>query len=91
MEINSKMYVCHQKFNFPNTGTKSKQLKLLIQGEQAIVPVKDLDSDDKFRKQTNAMGNAVASGYKKAMQAAPSMVKGAGIRMMALGNLRLLV
>ena len=49
------------------------------QGEQAIVrAVKDLDSDDKFRKQTNAMGNAVASGYKKAMQAAPSMVKGAG-------------
>ena len=36
------------------------------QGEQAIVrAVKDLDSDDKFRKQTNAMGNAVASGYKK--------------------------
>ena len=49
------------------------------QGEQAIVrAVKDLDSDDNFRKNANAMGNAVQKGYQKAMASVPSMAKGAG-------------
>jgi hypothetical protein len=49
------------------------------QGEQAVVrAVKDLDSDDKFRKNANAMGNAVQKGYQKAMSSVPSMAKGAG-------------
>lgn len=49
------------------------------QGEAAIVrAVKDLDSDDKFRRNANAMGNAVQKGYQKAMSSVPSMAKGAG-------------
>ena len=51
----------------------------MSQGEQAVVrAVKDLDSDDNFRKNANAMGNAVQKGYQKAMASVPSMAKGAG-------------
>ena len=49
------------------------------QGEAAIVrAVKDLDSDDSFRRHTKAVGNAVQKGYQKAMSSVPSMAKGAG-------------
>ena len=53
--------------------------KEIDQGEAAVVrAIKDLDSDDNFRRNANAMGNAVQKGYQKAMSSVPSMAKGAG-------------
>ena len=48
-------------------------------GEAAVIrAVKEIDSDDKFRRNANAMGSAVQKGYQKAMSSVPSMAKGAG-------------
>lgn len=49
------------------------------QGEAAVIrAVKDLGSEDNFRRNANTMGNAVQKGYQKAMSSVPSMAKGAG-------------
>ncbi len=48
-------------------------------GEAAVIrAVKEIDSDDKFRRNANAMGSAVQKGYQKAMSSVPSMARGAG-------------
>ena len=48
-------------------------------GEAAVIQaVKDLDSEDRFQRNAKVVGDAVRKGYGKAMNAIPSMARGAG-------------